>query len=425
MTKLATTVAVAALATAATVGVAAAQSSTPAPAPTHSTNWTGTVGEDRFGEQRFRMRGRFQWDVLSSDLDGGGLAIDQEGTRSFTRRAFLGVQGRFSERWRYKVDFVLTPSANSIQVDDAFLEYVTNDWSLVIGEHNITSPLEDRISSLDIPFTERSSVINAFGFGRRAGLGFIYSGANYSASVAVQGDSMNSTDGSGDFANNEELNVSGRFTFAPIFETSPEGTRLLHFGVHARQRNAGGGQAFTYEARPLNGRGNRPITVSGVGDGGETDTTWGAEIAGQWGPFGLQAEYASLDGETNTSGEDFNYSGYYVDLYWSLTGESRAYRGNTGSFGAIVPRNAINQGGWGHWMLSARYDSLDMTDTGIGLATDTLGEQSAYAVGLDWIPLDHVRFKLNYARSEVDYTNPGDGADAEANIVTLRTQFDF
>lgn len=423
MTKNAfTTAAIAAFATAATVGVANAQS-TPAPAPTHSTSWTGTVGEDRFGDQRFKIRGRFQWDVLSSDLDGGGIALDDDGTRSFTRRAFLGVQGRFSERWRYKVDFVLAPSSSSIQVDDAFLEYVADDWSLVIGEHNITSPLEDRISSLDIPFTERSSFINAFGYGRRAGIGFIYSGANYSASVAVQGDSMNSTESS--FNSNEELNVSGRFTFAPFFETSPEGTRLLHLGVHVRQRNAGGGESFGYQPRPLNGRGTRFLTVSGTGDGGENDTAWGVEAAGQWGPVGFQAEYASLDGETITSGEDFEYSGYYVDLYWSLTGESRQYRGNTGSFGAIVPRTAVNQGGWGHWMLSARYDSIDMSDTGIGIATDTLGEQTSYAVGLDWIPLDHVRFKLNYASTEADYTNPGDGADGEADIVTLRTQFDW
>ncbi|PZO55257.1 MAG: hypothetical protein DCF16_03580 [Alphaproteobacteria bacterium] len=421
-TNVITTAAIAALATAAGVTAAHAQS---VPAPTHSTSWTGTVGEDRFGDARFKMRGRLQWDIASNELDFGGLGgALEDGPRSYTRRAFLGVQGRFTENWRYKVDFVLAPSSSTIQVDDAFLEYVADDWSIVIGEHNITSPLEDRISSLDIPFNERSSVINAFGFGRRAGLGFITGGANWSAAVAVQGDSMNSTETSQ--ANNEELNVSGRFTFAPIFSTTPEGTQLLHLGVSARQRTAGDTQAFGYSVRPFNGRGSSPIAVSGVGDGGESDTTYAVELAGQWGPFGFQAEYATLDGETSTSGEDFTYDGYYVDVYWSLTGESRGYRGNQGSFGPIVPRTPFGvDGGLGHFSLSARYDYIDMSDAGIGIATDVLGEQTSYGIGLDWIPIDHVRFKLNYAQSEIDYANPGDGADGDAQTISLRTQFDF
>jgi len=415
-----TTAAVAALTAAAgiaaTTGEASAQ---------HTTSWTGTVGEDRDAESggRFKMRGRFQWDIASNNLDFGGLGgLDEDGTRSYVRRAFLGVQGRLSENWRYKVDFVLAPSSSTIQVDDAFLEYVSDNWSLVIGEHNITSPLEDRISSLDIPFNERSSFINAFGYGRRAGVGVIAGGANWSASAAVQGDSMNSTETS--MANNEELNVSGRFTFAPFFETTPEGTQLLHLGVSVRQRNAGDTQAFGYSVRPFNGRGSSPVAVSGVGDGGESDTAYGVELAGQLGAFGVQAEYGMLDGETS-QGESYEYSGYYVDAYWSLTGESRNYRGNQGSFGAIVPRRPVTQGGWGHWMVSARYDYIDMSDIGIGVATDVLGEQTSYGVGLDWIPLDHVRFKLNYARSEIDYTNPGDGEDGEADTISLRTQFDF
>src|SRR5690606_33211245 len=147
-------VALAALATAATTTVAHAQSS-----PSHTTSWTGTVGEDRYGDARFKMRGRFQYDLYSSDWDVGTA---DDGTRSYVRRAFLGVQGRFNENWRYKVDFVLTPGASEVNVDDAFLEYVTDNWSIVIGESNVTSPLEDRISSLDIPFNERSSIINAF-----------------------------------------------------------------------------------------------------------------------------------------------------------------------------------------------------------------------------------------------------------------------
>jgi phosphate-selective porin OprO/OprP len=125
-----------------------------------------------------------------------------------------------------------------------------------------------------------------------------------------------------------------------------------------------------------------------------------------------------LEGE-NFAGTSFEADGYYVDVYWSLTGESPSYRGNQGSFGSISPRNPVTDGGMGHWMLAARYDSIDLSDAQFGT---TRGEQTAWAVGLDWVPLDHVRFKLNYADSDMERTA---GVDTEAQIITLRTQFDF
>ena len=131
------------------------------------------------------------------------------------------------------------------------------------------------------------------------------------------------------------------------------------------------------------------------------------------------AAHADTDVTEIPCGVDFESDGYYVDLYWSITGESRAYRGNQGAFGPIVPRRSMADGGMGHWMLSGRYDFIDLTDIAFGA---NRGEQSAYAVGLDWIPIDHVRFKLNYAVSEMDRTA---AADDEATVITLRSQFDF
>jgi phosphate-selective porin OprO/OprP len=137
----------------------------------------------------------------------------------------------------------------------------------------------------------------------------------------------------------------------------------------------------------------------------------------QFGPFGATAQWGQVDAEDG--GVSYGTEAYYVDVYWSLTGESRVYRGNQGSFGAIAPARPLGVGGGlGHWMLSGRYDFTDLSE-GVGAL---LGEQTAYAIGLDWVPVDHVRLKLNYAQSDVDYLV---GADNEAQIVTLRTQFDF
>lgn len=396
-----------------TAGVAHAQS-TPSIQPMNG------APEIRDGQQRFKVRGRFQYDVYSSDWD----VLDEDAQRSYVRRAFIGAQGRLTDRWRYKVDFVLNPGANgddaatgdnAVAVDDAYLEYAGDFYSLVIGENNITSPLEDRTSSLDIPFIERSSIINAYGYGRAAGVAFLMTGANWMGAVGVYGDSLNNSDSN--FANDEQMSVSGRFTWAPIFESSPESYRLLHLGVSARQRYNGDDGMFRYRARPLNGRGTRWIESSSA-NALESDTAYGFEAAGQWNAFGFSAEYITTSGET-PAGLELESNGYYVDLNWSITGEPRAYRGNQGSFGPTAPQRSMAEGGWGHWDVSARYDFIDISDLNAG---GSRGEQTAYAVGLNWAPVDHVRFMLNYAQSDMDRVA---GVDEEATVITLRSQFDF
>jgi phosphate-selective porin OprO/OprP len=236
--------------------------------------------------------------------------------------------------------------------------------------------------------------------------------------VGVYGDSINNQDNN--FASDEQTAISGRFTWAPIFESSPDGYTLLHLGVSVRERYQGDDSAYRYRTRPLNARGNRHIDA-GANVAGQDDTTIGFEIAGQYNAFGFQGEYAQLNGET-PGGVEFDYDAYYFDVYWTLTGEPRAYRGNQGSFGALVPQNPLNEGGPGLWMLSGRYDYIDLSDPAGGLAGSSRGEQTSYAVGVDWIPIDHVRFKLNYAQSEMDRAV---GVDDEAQVITLRTQFDF
>ena len=374
--------------------------------------------EIRDGQQRFKVRGRFQYDIYSNDWD----TLAENGSRSYVRRAFLGAQGRLTDHWRYKVDFVLSPgddAAGQVAVDDAYLEYAGDFYSLVIGENNVTSPLEDRTSSLDIPFVERSSIINAYGYGRAAGVAFLTTGANWMGAVGVYGDSLNNADSN--FALDESMSISGRFTWAPIFETSPDGVTLLHLGVSARQRYNGDDSLFRYRPRPLNGRGSRWIeSGSGAANATESDIAYGFEVAGQWNAFGFTAEYITLEGETTTNA-NVESNGYYVDVNWSLTGESRAYRGNQGSFGPIVPARSMLDGGWGHWDVSARYDYIDLTDIDVGTSR---GEQTSYAVALNWVPVDHVRFMLNYAQTDMDRTAVG-STDDEAQVFTLRSQFDF
>src|SRR5262245_17776279 len=107
------TAALAALATAAGTSAAHAQAA-PAPAPTVTTRWNGSP-ETREEDRRFHVSGRFMYDVAYTDADCSSTACNtanEAGVRSYARRAFLGVDGRLTENWRYNVKFDYTFGSN-------------------------------------------------------------------------------------------------------------------------------------------------------------------------------------------------------------------------------------------------------------------------------------------------------------------------
>ncbi|HOZ29214.1 MAG TPA: porin, partial [Hyphomonadaceae bacterium] len=182
----------------------------PPPPPSVATSWSGgsprTTEEDRI----FKINGRVMYDAFNLSTDDLA-AVNQNYTRTFVRRAFLGVEGQFTQNWKYNIKLQFAPGADQassttttvrlcqntttlavaqratcatgetdrgpivtavstsgadteVGFDDAFIQYVLGDWEITLGQNNQVSPMEDRTSSLNIPFNERSGYINAFGF---------------------------------------------------------------------------------------------------------------------------------------------------------------------------------------------------------------------------------------------------------------------
>lgn len=389
------------------------------------------------GDAKFKLRGRFQYDVNagSVDFDTSG---DYNFTSTYVRRAFIGFQGQFNKQWKYKVDFVINPGASGVSsaksganvtsvgggdgdvaVDDAYLEYAGKHFSLLIGEHNVTSPLEDKTSSLDIQFNERSALINGLGYGRRAGLGIVTEGESWTLAAAFQGDSLNNAESS---TGQESYAASARGTWAPIFSTSPSGTTLVHLGAHYRYRNGGdngtdGVSATSIKLKPALSRSSDLLAPSVPKS--ENDTAYGFELAAQWRSLGIQSEWAQLSTSGDATAKDADVDALYVDLFWSPTGESRNYKVKEGVFGAVKPKKSLAEGGLGHVMLAARYETFDASDSNITSG----GEYEAMLAGVEWRPIDGVAFRLDYGQTDVDFV--GTANDATADVVSLRTQFNF
>lgn len=420
-----------------------------------TTVWNGAT-ETREEDRRFHVNGRFQYDMAYTDADCANAActgVNNSGVRSYARRAFLGVDGRLTTNWRYnvKLDFNLANNGGaSVRADDLYLEYAGQDWSLIVGNNNAVSPMEDRDSSLNIPFNERSFLISASGVAKRPGIAWITNGGNWSFGTNL---SSNDTLDTGDSAANggESYFVGARGTWAPIFEQTPDGVTVLHLGAYVRHRDISGGNGnalvinalpgststqglLTYSPGALSNKANNNAAVGGA----TSDDFFSTEFAFQMNAFGVDGEWGQIStndaanavttAPTRTGNNaqlgDADITGYYFDVYWSPTGESRRYNAADGSFGAVAPRRTLgSDGGIGHVMLSARYENLDLSDPNFGANRN---ETKAWTVGVTWVPVQHVKFQFNYSQTDIDYTvNNAAHVDNSIDAAVLRTQFDW
>lgn len=425
-----------ALATGAGIGAAQAQTTTtppPVPAPTLTTSWSNGSPRVTEEDRQFKITGRIQYDLYNVQADFPGTTNDLDYSQSDTRRVFLGVQGRYTDAFRYDIKVAFTPNAGTVTLDDAFLEYVHKDFSIIVGQNNAVSPMEDRTSSVNIPFNERSAYINAFGFTKRMGVAFVTNGGNWSAGVALHGGDLG---GGVELENrDEEISVITRGTWAPYYQNTPEGLHLLHVGATARVRDNGGAgptgpnannnAGLQYRARPAVGFNSRFVDTGAIGD---KDVFVGVEAAGQWNQFGFNGEYGQLSVSPNAgtpaARADRDFSGGYFDLLWSPTGETRNYNAVDGSFGKTRIRRTLgSDGGIGHVMLAARYEYLDLTDGPTPAIQTVGGKQQSYVGQVTWMPISFVKFQFDYSKHNI--TRATTAARGDADVITFRTQLDW
>ncbi|MET0182868.1 MAG: porin [Caulobacterales bacterium] len=405
-----------------------------------TTSWSGAP-RTREEDREFKVNGRMQYDVFSVDRDIAGTQNDSSWSGSYMRRAFIGVEGRFTENWRYNVKFDLAPSAadsgSEVKLDDAFLEYAGKNFSIFVGQNNAISHMEDRTSSNYTPFNERSMMNQISGYTKTFGVAFLTNGGNWSAGVGVVTDSLNDQQNAintpaspAGFAaqqgSAERTGVVARGTWAPIYSRTPDGTTVLHLGVSARHRDDGTNPYGAYSARANQNSLSNVSAALSSGGSYRSDDTYGAEAAFQWNAFGVEAEYMQIEATQAFAGaaggvpSERDLSAGYVDIFWSPTGESRNYSASDGSWGRISPRRTLgSDGGIGHIMLSARYEWLTADDLAFGA---NRGETTGYLAGVTWAPIGYVKFQLNYGQYETDLTA---GTDFEDQTMSLRTQFDF
>jgi len=389
--------------------------------------------ETRDKRFQFRIGGRLQADITgftNNDTIEDSVGTINDGFEM--RRARLHIAGQMWDRFIFRFGYDFAGGGgkprfgnNSPNFADVYGGVIGIPFlgTLRVGHFKEPFSLEELASSNDITFLERG-LSNALVPARNSGLAFNnnFAGDRGTLACGVFWESDDLGDSVGD-----NVNVSARLTGLPLVLADD---KFMHFGFNYSRRDPNGG-FYQVVARPEanmapffvnSGSKADPIFTSpgstqvfGTAPPSsrvllpyapaDTVDVFGPEVAFVVGPFSLQAEYTqAIAGFPKTFSDgtgdlpagvitgDTTFSGYYVNLSYFVTGESRPYNRNLAIFERIIPkRNFLDDGGWGAWEVAGRYSSLDGTDSGVkgGFARNG-------TVGVNWYLNPNSRIMFNY-----------------------------
>lgn len=156
-------------------------------------------------------------------------------------------------------------------------------------------------------------------------------------------------------------------------------------------------------------------------------TAYGAELGGYLNNVYVAAEAFQIDLARSDGIHDPQFTGWYVQAAWTLTGESHRWSAANGGFAGIRPTNAFDpaQHHWGAWEVAARHSELDLNykegalGAAPGVSTVRGGDQTITTLGLNWYSNNTVRFLLDYLWVDIDRLDP----ENTATIVTAAPGF--
>jgi len=374
------------------------------------------------GVEDLTIGGRFMQDytVWGSVDDDVESVIGEQVNGTEIRRARIHAKGRIYSNMKFKVNWDFA-DGDETELKDAYLEItgLPGVGNARIGHFNEPFCLDELTSSKYISFLERASV-NAFAPGRNSGV--MLHDSFVDDRFVWQAGAFRTTDGAGVGEGDDGVSFGARVAGLVMGEVKDD--NKFHVGVSVN--------SVTPECNEVRFRQRPEVHLSDrFVDTGTfmTDGVMrvGAEAGGTFGPLHFAGEYimtsvTAYEGEEEMereSFEDASFNGFYGQVGYFLTGETRAYKG--GQWARTKPAaNFLEDGGLGAFELLARYSSLDLNDEDAGIAG---GKMDNITFGLNWYMHSNARWMINYVMSSIS-----DGDDEEvgtASALITRFQFDF
>ena len=378
------------------------------------------------GRFEFKLGGRFHIDAYAFDGCSVGGVDCADGTTlggMFLRRGYLTSTGKLYG-WKFKHEF--DPAASSSAQStwrEAWVSTEVLGGEIMIGQFKPFRSMEELTSSNDILIMERpySTASSLYG-GRQFQLGVGYKLPFSMGMWALSGYNLKAIGGTV----TDGMGVSTRLTFLPIESEGANVHLGLVYGVDNFGRTgtglpATGGPSAASIAGRTSGTQVTGLSSTSLGATapGESQTTYSAEVAASFGPGFVQAEYANSTLGQASGVSDMDVTSYYVQGSFFLTGESKPYKKDRGTFGSPKPIGEA-----GAFEATGRYDLIESPDK-----TGTTGkpEVTQITLGVNWYLNPNVRLMLNYSMGEQETTNTTNSTKTatELNAIALRTQLSF
>jgi phosphate-selective porin OprO/OprP len=426
--------------------------------------WTWSPIVDVMGDWASYSRGQ----PLTNSKTTGKDVLKSSGEN--IRRAQIGFQGTFAGDFGYKFvyDFggtngdetyqgfagagsggsqftTSTGAGSGPHIKEAWVSYkgILDPFTFKVGAMPTPANLADMTSSDDLLFNERpSSAQLSRGLDAddgRESVGFIGNGSIWNASLFMTGDTYGkgaliapqTTYGGGQEA------VVGRAAIAPWYD--PVTNFNVHLGgnfgyvIHPQESTSTASPGVTAYNISFSDRPElRVDNVSFLNTGSinaKSAYSAGLEAAASWGPFMIEGEHFWYGVSRNNPAPGFTnpqFSGWYVEGSWVMTGEPRKYNMASASYVRPSPDQPFNpmNGDWGAWELAGRYSSTDL-DYHLTSADHVFGGlQNIWSAGVNFYPNDVLKFMFDF--QHVDVKNIGAlNVDGQYSTINIRTQVSF
>ncbi len=369
------------------------------------------------GDQKFAIGGRLMMDYDS--MDSGHQTENKSFSDMEWRRTRINIKGSVNKHWSYKATYDITSEGDKANLDEGYVKYDTNKgFALTLGKTKADMMLEQRTSSKWISTIERG-LLNAMnekvnylvgkpGDGAGVKLSFYDKASRFSGAISFFDAYKDDTDVDNDMI----WHTTARLNYSPKMGENQFG----HFGISYGIADYKGESADVNIQLGIHQGDKTMLADAAAGD----ITNLGIEAAYVNGPFSLQAEYFDNETELVNGSKGYEWDGYYGQISYILTGETRGYKWEGASFDKIKPK-----GNMGAVELVLRYEDISIDDADEGTVAAREVDVDRFVIGANWYVTETVKFMANYSSVSMDnQVNPG-GTTEDLDSFQLRAQYAF
>ncbi|WP_139957092.1 OprO/OprP family phosphate-selective porin [Flavicella sediminum] len=213
-----------------------------------------------------------------------------------------------------------------------------------------------------------------------------------------------------DIAANEGYNITQRITGLPIKTENS----FLHIGGSYSYRKPNSG-TYQLRSRPESNLTEVRYVDTELIENVDHSNLVNIEALYGIGAFNIQSEYlvSNVKRTTGIAAEDLNFSTFYAQMSYCLTGEKRSYKSSLAGIGSVKPNRNFGKNSPGAWEVAAKYSTVNLNDGAIAG-----GKENNLQLGLNWYLNPLTKVMMNHVWAEME--NQG-----KLNVFQVRFQIGF